>query len=262
MLLVEIDLLGDIVGGVALRWLLGKGHAKFRTTAYARIRKYCEDNNMSPWQVMERLSAGIISISYTQELVSSFNKVTAEFRLLETAEDDLVKFIELWLRNDLDEIDELRLLVKEKTNKCSGVEDLLNEVITEVAQPEIPLEVTEVRIMSLHKSKGISSPIVIIAGCVNGLMPRNYDPATSTVTRVEYEEEQRRLFYVGITRVKAKPSEDKVGTLILTSSCQIDVALAYQYGISPASCIGRNAHLHASSFLSEMGSVVPTVQRA
>lgn len=247
---------------VALRWLLGNGHTDFRAKAYARIRKYCDDNNMSPWQVMEQLSAGTITIPYTQGLIDAFNKITAEFSVLDTVANNLTGFVELWLPADLDDVSELRLLVEEKINTSLTVEDLLKEVITEVTQPEIPLEVAEVRIMSLHKSKGLSSPIVIIAGCVNGLMPRNYDPAKATGTKAEYDEEQRRLFYVGITRVKAKPSEGKVGTLILTSSRQIDVAAAFQYGIAPASRNGRSANLHASSFISEMGNVVPRARRA
>ena len=44
-------------------------------------------------------------------------------------------------------------------------EELLSQIIEAVTQPEIPPDVTEVRIMSLHKSKGLSSPIVVIAGC-------------------------------------------------------------------------------------------------
>ena len=59
---------------------------------------------------------------------------------------------------------------------------------------------TEVRIMSLHKSKGLSSPVVVIAGCVEGLLPTGPD---SELTQAENEarlEEQRRLFFVGLTQ--------------------------------------------------------------
>ena len=33
-------------------------------------------------------------------------------------------------------------------------------------------EIQDVRIMSLHKSKGLSAPVTIIAGCVEGLLPQ------------------------------------------------------------------------------------------
>ena len=54
-------------------------------------------------------------------------------------------------------------------------QESLSQIIEAVAQPEIPPDVTEVRIMSLHKSKGLSSPIVVIAGCIDGLLPAEPD---------------------------------------------------------------------------------------
>ena len=65
--------------------------------------------------------------------------------------------------------------------------------------------------MSLHKSKGLSSPVVFIAGCVQGViprLPRNVGAAARALA------EARRLFYVGITRVKA--GDKPRGSLVLT----------------------------------------------
>jgi hypothetical protein len=41
-----------------------------------------------------------------------------------------------------------------------------------IAKRQFP-DVTQVRIMSLHKSKGLSSPVVIIAGCIEGFCRRH-----------------------------------------------------------------------------------------
>ena len=258
--LATLKLLVNNEDRVALRWLLGVGHTDFRAKAYAKIRSYSEENDLSPWEVLAGLTEGTIRITYTGPLVDKFNEINQEFALLKDCES-IEDFANTWLPAGLDGTEELRLLVESKIRDNHSVADLLDAVVTEVTQPEIPLEVTEVRIMSLHKSKGLSSPVVIISGCVNGLMPRNYDASKATIPQAEYLEEQRRLFYVGITRVKAKPADGKVGELILTSSSQIDLAAALQNGITPAGNSGRDCVLHASTYLAEMGPVIPRPRR-
>ena len=49
-------------------------------------------------------------------------------------------------------------------------ERLYSGALTAISKPEIPTEIEDVRIMSLHKSKGLSAPVTIIAGCVQGLL--------------------------------------------------------------------------------------------
>jgi len=135
--------------------------------------------------------------------------------------------------------------------------DLLSQIIEAVSQPEIPPDVTEVRIMSLHKSKGLSSPIVVIAGCIDGLLPAEPEPGTSIAERQAQLEEQRRLFYVGITRVKAAPSSNRPGSLLMTGSRTMTLADAMQSGIQPAGVHYDIVSLHLSRFILDLGATAP-----
>jgi DNA helicase-2/ATP-dependent DNA helicase PcrA len=116
--------------------------------------------------------------------------------------------------------------------------------------------------MSLHKSKGLSSPVVVIAGCVEGLLPSATDPDLTPVENQAALEEQRRLFFVGLTRVKADPLNNRPGVLVLTSSRSMSLADAMQSGIRPARVVYGRAHVHASRFIQELGPAAPATQIA
>jgi superfamily I DNA/RNA helicase len=63
----------------------------------------------------------------------------------------------------------------------------------------MPDEGDFVRIMSLHKSKGLTSRVAIVAGCIRGLIPfQNFDETPAEQAQILLE--QRRLFYVAMTR--------------------------------------------------------------
>jgi DNA helicase II / ATP-dependent DNA helicase PcrA len=133
----------------------------------------------------------------------------------------------------------------------------LFELLQEITRPEVPSQIADVRIMSLHKSKGLSAPVTVIAGCVEGLLPRQPDRETPLAEQQAMIEEQRRLFFVAISRVKADPAAGKPGTLILTSSRQMPLAAAMGAGIRPASTQFGVARLNASRFLRELGPDAP-----
>lgn len=246
---------------IALRWLLGFGSNDFRAGAYERIRTYCEEHGLSPWDLLVELDAGRVRISHTQNILTRFRAIKAELERLRD-HDEIQDFVQVWLRNEIHEEDQFHKLVLDSSSVVDSPSELLGAIVEAVAAPEIPPDVTEVRIMSLHKSKGLSSPVVIIAGCVEGLLPTAADPDLTPAENESVLEEQRRLFFVGLTRVKADPLANRCGVLMLTSSRSMSLADAMQSGIRPARVTYRTAHVHTSRFIQELGPTAPAAQRA
>jgi superfamily I DNA/RNA helicase len=116
-----------------------------------------------------------------------------------------------------------------------------------ITQPELPTDVDYVRVMSLHKSKGLTADLIAVVGCIEGLVPTLTDgtPAEQTASL----EEQRRLFYVAITRTRQ--------VLILSSVTQLRRNLAYRMGAQVRGWSTVNATTIASRFLAELGPSRP-----
>jgi DNA helicase-2/ATP-dependent DNA helicase PcrA len=243
---------------VALRWLLGLGSDNWRTPGYGRLRAHCTNTGTTPWDTLEQMSAGDLRLPHTGPLIRRFDEIKAELAALEVL-GTLSEIIDALFPDNTDGVRDLRALAL-GTLETTGEEDraaFLSELSTAISKPEIPSEIHDVRIMSLHKSKGLSAPVTIIAGCVEGLLPKQPDADLSEAERVAQIEEYRRLFYVGISRVKASPQQGKPGTLILTYAQQMSLRSAMGAGISPASVSYRDARLIASRFIREMGNAAP-----
>lgn len=243
---------------VALRWLLGYSSNDWRAPAYRRIRDYCKENNVTPWECMNRLETGTISLPHTRQLTHQFTSLKEELERLSDYEglDEVIDDLFPAANDGVRDLRKLSLNAIERIG-ADNLGEFFKELSEAISQPDIPMEIEEVRIMSLHKSKGLSSPVNIIAGCVDGLLPKQPDCGLSLAERESALEEQRRLFYVGLTRVKAVPESNKPGTLILTYCRTMPMAQAMGAGISPASTRHGIACLNASRFISELGESAP-----
>ena len=218
-----LTLLANRDDAVALRWLLGSNSSgNWFAGSYRKLRVYCEDNNVSPYQALCDLNDGVIQVSGTNRLKERFVKIQGCMDRLDCVDNVVGQINELFPEGE-DSLDLIRIEVVKLLDADADIslQDLHSKLITLLARPEEDDEQDKVRIMSLHKSKGLSSPVTIITGCVEGLLPKQPEGSLSVTEQQAMIEEQRRLFYVGMTRVKASPSEGKNGVLIITSSTQM-----------------------------------------
>jgi DNA helicase-2/ATP-dependent DNA helicase PcrA len=243
---------------VALRWLLGLGSGSWLSGGYARLRSSCEETGATPWQTLERLSAHQLLIPHTAPLVNRFAGVRAEILVLEELAD-LPVVVDSLFPEGAQGLRDLRARALDALEavQSDNREEFLSELRSAIATPEVPSEIAEVRIMSLHKSKGLSAAVTIVAGCVEGLLPMRPDIGWPHARQNAWLEEQRRLFYVGITRVRAQPQIGQPGTLVLSYSGTMPVAQAMGAGIAPASRRFGTASLLASRFIRELGPAAP-----
>lgn len=81
----------------------------------------------------------------------------------------------------------------------SGMEKFLDDAALATDQDELKEERDAVKLMTVHASKGLEFSTVFITGLEQGLFPYERDEGSE-----ESDEEERRLFYVALTRAKKK----------------------------------------------------------
>jgi DNA helicase-2/ATP-dependent DNA helicase PcrA len=86
-----------------------------------------------------------------------------------------------------------------RQNEAASFDDYLQQIALATDYDEKDTEQDQIKLMTLHTAKGLEFPVVFIAGLEQGLFPLSRQDMS-----VDEEEEERRLFYVGITRAEEK----------------------------------------------------------
>ena len=231
----------------ALRVWLGAFSQDGRTDSYGRLRNYCETSGTSPYNAMQGVVAGTVNIPYITTLRSRFVTLTQNLNALQNA--TLQDIVDTVFPANVPNCADARVLALAAMTNAADAKELLEELSVLITQPEIPgSQGNSVRIMSLHKSKGLTARVVIIAGCVAGILPM-IDFNLPLVEQERQRQEQRRLFYVGITR--------STDTLVISSAASMRFADAKQAGVSVVQRTGNTAILQASEFIGELGQHAP-----
>lgn len=84
----------------------------------------------------------------------------------------------------------------------AGIEAFLSDAALQSDQDQLNESKNGVRLMTVHASKGLEFDVVFISGLEDGLFP--HQKITKEGITAEEAEEERRLFYVALTRAKKK----------------------------------------------------------
>jgi superfamily I DNA/RNA helicase len=234
----------------SLRYWLGEHAQDCRHRPYRRLREHCEQSGKSPRAVLQEIAVGTLNIPHTGSLVTRFNDLNQ--RLTALVALDIPALIDTLFPGGNAETASIRQTALLVAPNVATTKEFLDELRAVITQPELPgSQGAAVRIMSLHKSKGLTARLVIIiAGCVAGILPF-IDKDDPPAEQERQRQEQRRLFYVGITR--------STETLMLNSSIRMPLASGYTMGMPVLAWQGSDVILQASPFMSELGPSAPAV---
>lgn len=182
---------------VSWRYLLGFGNRECNAKSYKHIQEYVKTKkDISILDVLRQCEEKTITIPYTHAIVDRFRERNSELKEIQKNPRKLLKGLSSVETQFFHDILQRAIDLKMKSEGFPGV---LREVWDELYSPEAAAEADGVRIMSLHAAKGLSAGVVIIMSAVDGLIPLRSSNNTL--------EEQRRLFYVAITRCKGTDGE-------------------------------------------------------
>lgn len=181
-----------------------------------RLQRYAHENSLSLWQAIEQVENIDTLGTRAVKAVDKFRHLIARYATKTGTEppDELARD----LIQDAGLLSELRKEhTRENLRRWENVQELISALAEYVASTEdasistflqevalmTDQDETEdgnkVTLMTLHASKGMEYPVVFVAGLEEGLFP--LEQATQEKSELE---EERRLFYVGVTRAEER----------------------------------------------------------
>lgn len=245
-----LTLLANPSDRVALRWWLGhKSQQGSLNKSYAKLRAHCETTGAEPWQALVDLTENRIKVPSTKHLLQPFAELRAELEACQMLSPREV--VDRLLPDDDEDRAVLRDFAELVVADCEEVGDLYPQLRTHLIQPGAP-EGEFVRIMSLQKAKGLTSRVVVVSACIEGLMPVLDDDQTPQ-EQEESIREQRRLFYVAVTRC--------ADALVISSVAGMQTSLAHNIGAKLRNMQGGFGEAITSRYVDELGPTAPRMMQ-
>jgi DNA helicase-2/ATP-dependent DNA helicase PcrA len=193
-----------------------------------KLQAYAVENNISLWETINKVTSdrtlaqqmnikdsGVKKISDFKELIDSFIVKASEENAYNFARDviklsGIMSDLKTNKNNDsisrLENIEELLNGIKEftktsgnKENKTMISEYLQNVSLITDLDKDSTIDLNKITLMTVHSAKGLEFKYVYIVGMEEGLFP-----GSNSVQTEQALEEERRLFYVALTRAAVK----------------------------------------------------------
>jgi len=184
-----------------------------------RLQRYAQQHSLSLWQAVERVEEIETLGTRAERAVGKFRRLIARYASkagtgsvpADELARDLIQDAGLLselrkehTRENLQRWENVQELISALAEYVESTEDatistFLQEVALMTGQDEAEEGDDKVTLMTLHAAKGTEFPVVFVAGLEEGLFPLE----KATQEKAELEEE-RRLFYVGVTRAEER----------------------------------------------------------
>lgn len=189
---------------ISWRFLLGYGSKTANAASYRHILMFAKRNRRSVLDVLESCANGSLKIQYSDAIIKRYQEYKEKLAQIKEDYDYLLGLLGNHAKQYKTILDKA---LTEHMDR-GGFPAVQTAVLEAAFSPENAAPQDSVRIMSLHAAKGLSAGMVIVMSTVEGLIPL-HDKSI---------EEQRRLFYVAITRCKYSDKEkDKNFGKLVTS---------------------------------------------
>jgi len=247
-----LSLLANADDAVALRcWIGVDRKTDAGAPMYAKLREYADHREVNVPQALALLAAMDPPAKGMEPIVAKYvesQKIRAVAAQLTGR--TLIDYVFPAEDLALEDIRRLALLCIPETESEPTAEELLDELKLRLLQNEPPPVGEYIRIMSPHRSKGLTAKLVVVASCMEGWLPSLSDEAITHDDALRYEREQRRLFYVAITRCTE--------AMVLSSFEQMPLVHAHRSRLVPRGAGRAAAFGTTSRFISELGPHAPT----
>ena len=206
----------NIKDDLAVRRILNVPKRGIGDATETQIAKFAELNNLSVREVLSHVSQMGFGPKITTSVLQLADLLNELEAMIATATvDEILKaalnrsgYLDaLKLSRDpqdearVENLEELVNVAKEfqRNNPEGRLQDFLNEVALVAAADDLDDESGTVSLMTLHTAKGLEYDVVFLTGIEEGLLPHKMSFIVPGGTA-----EERRLFYVGITRARKK----------------------------------------------------------
>ena len=185
-------------------WATGHGVSMF--DAMREIAKALENKIPSPVPLPSRAASAMARFATTIDRLVAISREAEVVKLIDVLleESGLQKFIqdgddrpeERW-----ENVMAYRAIAQEFNAETppDGLESLLERTALVSQVDDLEDDADSITLITLHQAKGLEYPVVFIVGMEEGLLPHS-----RSLDSEEQTEEERRLFYVGMTRAEKR----------------------------------------------------------